>query len=112
MGRDGKLNPALKNSNKTSQPDKSMSQCPGSEQPSAILYDGVNDHLDLCGSLKADPERRHKVKGRTSFAFSDVRRLIAEAALNDDFDRVCPNPAIHEKFSGGCVATHGGLMNF
>jgi hypothetical protein len=32
------------------------------------------------------------VKGRTSFAFSDVRRLIAEAALNDDFDKVCPKP--------------------
>ncbi len=40
--------------------------------------------------LKADPERRHKVKGRTSFAFSDVRRLIAEAGLDEDFDRVCP----------------------
>jgi hypothetical protein len=42
--------------------------------------------------LKTDPKRRHKVKGRTSFAFSDVRRLIAEAALSDDFDRVCPKP--------------------
>jgi len=42
--------------------------------------------------LKADPERRHKLKGRTSFAFSDVRRLIAEASLNDYFDRVCPKP--------------------
>jgi len=42
--------------------------------------------------LKADPERRHKVKRRTSFAFSDVRRLIAEVALNEDFDRVCPKP--------------------
>jgi len=42
--------------------------------------------------LKADPERRHTVKGRTSFAFSDVRRLIAETALSDDFDRVCPKP--------------------
>jgi len=42
--------------------------------------------------LKTDPERRHKVKGRTSFAFSDVRRLIAEAALSDDFDRLCPKP--------------------
>jgi hypothetical protein len=31
-------------------------------------------------------------KERTSFAFSDVRRLIAEAALSDDFDRVCPKP--------------------
>jgi hypothetical protein len=38
--------------------------------------------------LKADPESRYKVKERTSFAFSDVRRLIAEAVLNDDFDRV------------------------
>ena len=42
--------------------------------------------------LKADPERRHKMKVRTSFAFSDVGRLIAETALNDDFDRVCPKP--------------------
>jgi hypothetical protein len=42
--------------------------------------------------LKAGPERRHKVKGRTSFAFSDVRRLIAEAALNENFDRVCSKP--------------------
>jgi hypothetical protein len=42
--------------------------------------------------LIADPECQHKVKGRTRFAFSDFRRLIAEAPLNDDFDRVCPNP--------------------
>jgi hypothetical protein len=42
--------------------------------------------------LKADPERRHKVKERTSFVFSDVLRLIAEASLNDDFDSVCPKP--------------------
>ncbi len=42
--------------------------------------------------LKADPERRHKVKGRTSFAFSDVRRIIAEAALDENFARVCPKP--------------------
>jgi hypothetical protein len=62
--------------------------------------------------LKADPQCRHKVKGRTSFAFSDVRRLIAEAALNDDFDKVCPKPGqTHEKFSGGRVAMHAGLMN-
>ena len=42
--------------------------------------------------LKADPERRHKVKRRTGLAFSDVRRLIAEASLNENFDRVCPKP--------------------
>lgn len=43
--------------------------------------------------LKVNPERRHKVKGRTSFAFSDVRRIIAEAVLAPDFDRVCPKPS-------------------
>ena len=30
-------------------------KAPSSEQPSAILYDGVNDHLDLCGSLESRP---------------------------------------------------------
>jgi len=37
--------------------------------------------------IKANPERRHLVKGRTSFAFSDVRRLIANAALSEHFLR-------------------------
>ena len=36
------------------------------------------------------PERRHKVKGRNSFAFSDLRHIIAKAALNENFDAVCP----------------------
>jgi hypothetical protein len=60
----------------------------------------VNNPLQFCmlaptiawiyaDRLKAGPERRHIVKGRTSFAFSDVRRLIAEAALNEDFASVC-----------------------
>jgi IS4 transposase len=51
----------------------------------------VTNHLQFCmmastitwfysDRLKADPERRHKVERRTRFAFSDVRRLIAEAA--------------------------------
>ena len=35
------------------------------------------------------PERRHKVRGRNSFAFSDLRHIIAKAALTDDFDAVC-----------------------
>jgi hypothetical protein len=63
----------------------------------------VTNHLHFCmmattltwvyaDRIKADPERRHKVKGRTSFAFSDVRRLMAEAALDPDFQRVCPKP--------------------
>jgi len=39
--------------------------------------------------LENIPERRHKVKGRNSFAFSDLRHIIAKAALTDDFDAVC-----------------------
>ncbi|MBW2005293.1 MAG: transposase [Deltaproteobacteria bacterium] len=37
------------------------------------------------------PERRHKVRGRNSFAFSDLRHIIAKAALSEDFDAVCHN---------------------
>jgi len=39
--------------------------------------------------LENIPERRHKVKGRNSFAFSDIRHIITKAALSDDFDSVC-----------------------
>jgi hypothetical protein len=39
--------------------------------------------------LETIPERRHKVRGRNSFAFSDLRHIIAKAALTDDFDAVC-----------------------
>ena len=39
--------------------------------------------------LESTPERRHKVKGRNSFAFSDLRRIISKAALSDDFNAVC-----------------------
>ena len=39
--------------------------------------------------LENTPERRHKVKGRNSFAFSDLRHIIGKAALSDDFDAVC-----------------------
>lgn len=39
--------------------------------------------------LESIPERRHKVKGRNSFAFSDLRHIIAKAALSNDFNAVC-----------------------
>jgi hypothetical protein len=39
--------------------------------------------------LENIPERRHKVKGRNSFAFSDLRHIIAKTALSDDFNAVC-----------------------
>jgi hypothetical protein len=42
--------------------------------------------------LQKTPQRRHTVKGRDHFAFSDVRRLVAQAALHDDFPMLCPVP--------------------
>ncbi len=39
--------------------------------------------------LENIPERRHKVRGRNSFAFSDLRHIIAKAALSENFDAVC-----------------------
>jgi len=39
--------------------------------------------------LENTPERRHKVRGRNSFAFSDLRHIITKAALSEDFDAVC-----------------------
>jgi len=39
--------------------------------------------------LENIPERRHKVKGRNSFAFSDLRHIIAKAALSENFDTGC-----------------------
>lgn len=41
--------------------------------------------------LENIPERRHKVRGRNSFAFSDLRHIIAKASLSKDFDAVCRN---------------------
>ena len=82
---------------------KELKQDIGSRTSQCRNAQAVTNHLQFClmastitwiyaDRLKTDPERRHKVKGRTNFAFSDVRRLIAEAALNEDFDRVCPKP--------------------
>jgi len=48
-------------------------------------------------------EKRRKITGLpplfNSFSFSDIRQLIAEAGLNEDFDRVCPKPGKHTKNS-------------
>ncbi len=76
------------------------------------------NHLNFCmmasavawiyaDQLKADPERRHKLKDEASFAFSDVRRIIAEATLNEDFDRLCPKPGNYPKksFVGLCCGS-------
>jgi hypothetical protein len=82
---------------------KELKQDIGSQKSQCRNAVAVTNHLHFCmmavtvtwiyaDRLKADPQRRHKVKGRTSFAFSDVRRIIAEAALDHDFHRLCPKP--------------------
>jgi hypothetical protein len=63
----------------------------------------VKNHLNFCMMatsliwiyacrLEKTPCRRHAVKGRNHFAFSDVRRLVAQAALDKDFALLCPIP--------------------
>ena len=63
----------------------------------------VQNHLDFCmmatslawiyaWRLEKTPSRRHLVKGRNHYAFSDVRRLVAKAALDDNFSILCPTP--------------------
>lgn len=75
---------------------KEIKQEIGSAKSQTRNAHAVINHLNFCmmattltwiyaDRIQADPERRHIVKGRTSFAFSDVRRLIANAALSEDF---------------------------
>jgi hypothetical protein len=63
----------------------------------------VMNHLNFCmmatsvswtyaSRLEKTPNRRHVVKGRNHFAFSDVRRLVAKAALDENFGRLFPVP--------------------
>jgi len=76
----------------------------GSQKSQTRNAHAVTNHLQFCmmsatltwiyaDRLKVNPERRHKVKGRTSFAFSDIRKIMAEEVLDANFDRLCPKPA-------------------
>jgi len=61
----------------------------------------IMNHLHLCmmatsltwiyaSQLYKTPNRRHSVKDRKHFAFSDVRRLVAEVVLTDNFTILFP----------------------
>ncbi len=82
---------------------KEIKQEIGSSKSQVRNADSVLNHLNFCmmattltwiyaDRLQCAPDRRHKIRGRAGFAFSDVRRIIAEAALSSDFNRVCPAP--------------------
>ena len=82
---------------------KEIKQEIGSSKSQVRNAESVLNHLNFCmmattltwiyaDRLQNAPDRRHKIRGRSGFAFSDVRRIIAEAALDSDFYRVCPAP--------------------
>jgi len=75
----------------------------GSAETQTRNPNAVMNHLHFCmmaaslawiyaSRLEKTPSRRHAVKGRNHFAFSDVRRLIAKAALDDNFGILFPVP--------------------
>lgn len=82
---------------------KEIKQEIGSARSQARDAQAVTNHLQFCmmatsliwiyaDRLQSAPQRRHQVRGRASFAFSDVRRTMAEAALDPDFQGLCPKP--------------------
>ncbi|WP_321492182.1 transposase [uncultured Desulfobacter sp.] len=82
---------------------KEIKQDIGSSKSQVRNSESVLNHLNFCmmattltwiyaDRLENAPDRRHKIRGRAGFAFSDVRRIIAEAALSSDFYSVCPVP--------------------
>jgi len=82
---------------------KELKQEIGSSKSQTRDAQAVTNHLHFCtmattliwiyaDQLQHAPDRKYKIRGRASFAFSDVRRVIADAALNPDFQAICPKP--------------------
>lgn len=82
---------------------KELKQDIGSAETQTRHPNAVMNHLHFCmmatsvawiyaNRLEKTPNRRHVVKGRNHFAFSDVRRSVAKAALDDNFGMLFPVP--------------------
>ena len=82
---------------------KELKQDIGSAETQTRNLQAVKNHLQFCmmattvawlyaDRLDKTPSRRHAVDGRNHFAFSDVRRLAAKAALDDNFSMLFPVP--------------------
>ena len=80
---------------------KELKQDVGSIKTQTRHPQAVTNHLHFCmmamtvtwiyaSRLEKTPERRHAVSGRRYFAFSDVRRSVAQATLDDNFVRLFP----------------------
>jgi len=90
---------------------KEIKQEIGSSKSQTRNYHAVNNHLNFCmmaatvtwiyaDHLDKTPQRCYAVNNRSHFAFSDVRKLITQAALNKDFVSFCPKPdkPMHNSF--------------
>ncbi len=82
---------------------KEIKQESGSAKSQTRNANSVLNHLSFCmmgttmiwiyaDKLEKAPDRKYKISGRAGFAFSDVRRIISEAALDPHFQSVCPVP--------------------
>ena len=82
---------------------KEIKQEIGSSKSQTWNPHAVTNHLNFCmmavtvtwiyaDQLDHAPTRCYAVGDRKHFAFSDVRKLITQAALAENFSRVCPKP--------------------
>ncbi len=82
---------------------KEITQEIGSSTSQVRNSESVLNHLNFCmmaatltwiyaDRLQRTPDRKYKIRGRSGFAFPDVRRIIAEQALDKNFQSVCPLP--------------------
>lgn len=80
---------------------KELKQEIGSAKTQTRNSFAVENYLNFCmmasaftwiyaSKLVNAPDRKHKIKGRNSFAFSDIRRVIAKEVLIDKFNRAFP----------------------
>ena len=79
---------------------KELKQEIGSSQAQCRDPHAVINHLNFCMmatsiiwiyamQLEKTPKRRHAVKGRGHFAFSDVRRDLSKTIISEDFRGIC-----------------------
>jgi len=87
---------------------KEIKQDIGASRSQMRNAQSVMNHLNFCMMaatvtwlyaihLENTPERRHMIRGRSSFAFSDIRHIIAKAVLSADFKTLCFNSGIPKK---------------
>ncbi len=82
---------------------KEIKQDIGSSKSQTRNYHAVTNHLNFCmmavtvtwiyaAHLDKTPQHCYAVNNRTHFAFSDVRKLITQTALDESFVTVFPKP--------------------